>query len=385
MGVHPLEGMTIGVTADRRADEQAELLVRRGARVLRGPTIRTLPLGPDERIRQATEDIVRRPPHALIANTGVGVRGWLALAESWGLAEQLLESLAGARLLCRGPKAAGALTTAGLPAHWQARSERLDEVVSQVIADGVEGRRVAVQLDGNADPVAPDRLRAAGAEVIEIPVYRWTLPEDVGPALRLVGAACSGRVDAVTFTAAPAVHNLFLLAAREGMSDELRHALDGPVLAMCVGPVCRDAALEHGVSSAEHPERARLGSMVQTLTTRLTERRRVVDVDGHRVVVQGSLVLVGDHRLELRERERNIFDVLARRPGVVVAKRTILAEVWGSPQQDAHVLEVTIGRLRKRLAPAGLNVEAVVRRGYRLEVTRPEVTKRALSRSHDRP
>jgi uroporphyrinogen-III synthase len=367
MGAAPLEGMTIGVTADRRANEQAELLTRRGARVLRGPTIRTLPLGPDERIRQVTEDLVRTPPYALIANTGVGMRGWLALAESWGLAEALLSSLTGARLLCRGPKAAGALTTAGLPADWQAGSERLDEVVDHLLAAGVEGRRVALQLDGNADPAAAERLRAAGAEVVTIPVYRWTLPEDVTPAVRLIEAACSGRLDSVTFTAAPAVHNLFLLAEQEGHAAELRDALDGPVLAMCVGPVCREAAVARGVDAAEHPERARLGSMVQALTDRLTERRRVVDVDGRRVVVQGSLVLVGDHRIELRERERNVFDVLARRPGVVVAKRALLAEVWGSPQQDAHVLEVTVGRLRKRLAPTGLGVEAVVRRGYRLE------------------
>jgi uroporphyrinogen-III synthase len=285
------------------------------------------------------------------------------------LIDALLTSLSDARLLCRGPKAAGALTTAGLPAHWQAGSERLDEVVTHLIDEGVKGRRVALQLDGNADPAASGRLRAAGAEVIEIPVYRWTLPEDVGPALRLLEAICSGRVDAVTFTAAPAVHNLFRLADDHSVSDELRHALDGPVLAMCVGPVCRQAAIEHGVTAAEHPKRARLGSMVQALTDRLTERRRVVDVSGHHVVVQGSLVLVGDHRIELRERERNVFDVLARRPGVVVAKRALLTEVWGSPHQDAHALEVTVGRLRKRLAPAGLAVEAVVRRGYRLEAT----------------
>ena len=359
-------------------------MARRGGRVLRGPTIHTLPLGPDPRIRQATDEVVRTPPYALIANTGVGIRGWLALAESWGVIEALLASLTETRLLCRGPKAAGALTTAGLSAHWQADSERLDEVVTHLVEEGVAGRRIALQLDGNAHSTASDRLRAAGAEVIEIPVYRWTLPDDVAPALRLVDAACSGRLDAITFTAAPAFHNLFQLADSQGLSNDLRAALDGPVLAMCVGPVCRDAAIAHGVSAAEHPERARLGSMVQALTDRLTERCRVVDIADKRVVGQGSLVLVGDHRVELRERERSVFEILARRPGVVIAKRALLAEVWGSPQQDAHVLEVTIGRLRKRLAPAGLNVEAVVRRGYRLEVTRPEVTKRASSRSNDR-
>ena len=42
-----LEGFVVGVTADRRADEQGDLLLRRGAHVLHGPVIHTLPLGPD--------------------------------------------------------------------------------------------------------------------------------------------------------------------------------------------------------------------------------------------------------------------------------------------------------------------------------------------------
>ena len=45
--LQPLEGYTIGVTADRRASEQAELLRRRGARVIDGPTIATTYLASD--------------------------------------------------------------------------------------------------------------------------------------------------------------------------------------------------------------------------------------------------------------------------------------------------------------------------------------------------
>ena len=49
-----LDGFAIGVTADRRWEEQAELLMRRGARVVHGPTIRTIPLVADVGIRVAT-------------------------------------------------------------------------------------------------------------------------------------------------------------------------------------------------------------------------------------------------------------------------------------------------------------------------------------------
>jgi uroporphyrinogen-III synthase len=44
-------------------------------------------------------------------------------------------------------------------------------------------------------------MRHAGADLVTLPVYRWTLPEDPDPAVRLAEALISGRVEAVTFTA----------------------------------------------------------------------------------------------------------------------------------------------------------------------------------------
>ena len=53
-----LAGYAVGITADRRWEEQAELLARRGATVLHGPTIKTLPLGSAEDLRRATEQVI---------------------------------------------------------------------------------------------------------------------------------------------------------------------------------------------------------------------------------------------------------------------------------------------------------------------------------------
>jgi DNA-binding response OmpR family regulator len=78
------------------------------------------------------------------------------------------------------------------------------------------------------------------------------------------------------------------------------------------------------------------------------------------------MVTVAGLNVSLATRERWVFEVLSRRPGVVVPRRTLLEEVWGSANTDPHALEVTVGRLRRRLAPTGLRVEAVHRRGYRL-------------------
>lgn len=353
-----LEGMTVGVTADRRADEQMQMLMQRGAKVLCGPVMRTGPMRNDAPARSATLELLESPPHVLIANTAIGIRTWWSLADGWGLTEPLAAALSETYVAARGHKAAGALLAVGLEVDWRAASSTFHEVIDHLIDRGVRGQRVALQLDGGNPDGTADRLRSAGADVIEVATYRWGLPDDREPARRLIAAVVEGRVDAVTFTAAPAVHNLFELAVESGHADALRDALDGPVLTVCVGPVCRDAARSRGVARAKVPPAPRLGSMVKTVADELQTRLRSVTVGRLEVELQGAMVSVEQTRVLLAVRERAVFDALARRPGAVVSRRSLAA--------DDRALQATVSRLRRRLAPTGLGVEAVPRRGYRL-------------------
>ena len=101
-----LAGFTIGVTADRRRDELAALLERRGARVVLAPALRIVPLADDSELRAATRACLDNPPDVVMANTGIGMRGWLEAAEGWGLAEPLRSVLARAYIVARGPEGA---------------------------------------------------------------------------------------------------------------------------------------------------------------------------------------------------------------------------------------------------------------------------------------
>jgi uroporphyrinogen-III synthase len=369
----PLDGFTVGVTADRRAGEQVELLERRGARAVLAPTIRTLPLAHDVGLREATEALIAEPPDIVVVTTGLGIRGWFAAAEAMGLGSPLVAALAGAEVLTRGPKAAGAAVTVGLEVTWLGRSERSEELVDHLAARDLSGARVAVQLDGRDQPVLADAIAGLGrgVVVVGVPVYRWTLPVDPEPALRLVEATCEGRVDAVTFTAGPAARNLFTLADGTGRGEELRAALDERVLAMCVGPVCADALADLGVSTAVRPERPRLGSMVQALAEHFAPRRTSLVLEGTDVVVQGSTAAIGGERVALTDRDRDLLAVLAERPGAVVSKATLLRRVWGAGEADEHVVEVAVARLRRRLGRAGPALETSIRRGYRLVASEP--------------
>jgi uroporphyrinogen-III synthase len=369
MGLGALEGFAVGVTADRRADEQIELLTRRGATVVRGPAIGTAYLGDEEAIRAATAALIAEPPDLLVANTGIGMRSWFEAAQTWGVDEQLVAALRGTTVVARGPKAAGAAQRAGLAVAHHAMSERLSEVRSVLLDLGVAGRRVAVQLHGVAHLPLVDDLEAAGAAVRVIPVYRWNLPEDRGPALRLVDAACDGRLDAITFTSAPALGNLLDIAEDAGRRAALLGALNGGVVAACVGPVCADAAVALGIRAPVAPEVGRMGNLVRVLTEALQARRRVLRLGAHELVLQGATVAIDGEPVSLSPRERAVFDALTENPGIVLPKDELERRVWGEASRGSHRLHVNIGRLRQRLGPAGGAIEPVYGRGYRLTVT----------------
>lgn len=161
-------------------------------------------------------------------------------------------------LLARGPKVKGSIRAAGLTEHWSPSSESMAEVLDRLLEEGVEGRRIAIQLHGEPLPGFVESLRAAGAEVVGVPVYRWMPPEDIGPVDRLLDAAVSRGLDAVTFTSAPAAASLLNRAEERGLLPELLAALHHDVLPACVGPVTALPLQAHGVDTVQ-PERFRLG------------------------------------------------------------------------------------------------------------------------------
>lgn len=364
----PLDGFVVGVTADRRWEEQAELLARRGASVVHGPTITTLYLASDENLRQATLALIDEPPDYLVATTGIGMRAWLDTASTWGYSEALVAALAQARIIARGPKATAALQIGGLEAWQRSPTEQMSALIDLLLAEPLDGRRVAIQEYGMPSPEVAAALAGAGANVVSVPVYRWQMPADPVQAERLVHAACQGQVDAITFTSAPAVHNLFTIAEGQGAADELRGALNGPVIAACVGPVCAEGAKEEGVDHPLAPEIGRLGLLVRALGEHLSQRRRHLCLNGHELAVQGGAIHLDDAVHLLTPQERAIFDLLARKPGAVVSRETFLTQIWGAATADPHLLEVAVGRLRRRLGPVGSALQAIPSRGYRLDV-----------------
>ncbi|MHA6620041.1 uroporphyrinogen-III synthase [Pseudonocardia sp. DLS-67] len=361
--VPPLAGFTVGVTAARRAEELATMLERRGAVVQLGPALRIVPLADDTELADATRALIARPPDVTVATTGIGFRGWVEAADGWGIAEDLLAALGSGRLLARGPKARGAIRASGLVDAWSPPSESSAEVLDHLLETGVDGLRIAVQLHGEPLPDVVDALRMAGAEVVEVPVYRWLPPLDLAPLDRLVDAVLCGGVDVLAFTSAPAVASLLARADERSVRGPLLDALRGPVLALCVGPVTA-APLEAVDVPTMQPQRSRLGAMVRQLEAELPARARRLPVAGHVLELRGHAVLVDGELRTVPPAGMALLRVLARRPGRVVPRAELLRALPGG-SGDEHAVETGMARLRGALGRPKL-VQTVVKRGYRL-------------------
>ncbi|MFD8074212.1 uroporphyrinogen-III synthase [Streptomyces sp. NPDC059718] len=361
--VLPLAGFTVGVTAARRADELCALLERRGAVVMRAPALRIVPLPDDTELLAATKRLLERGPDVVVATTAIGFRGWIEAADGWGLGEPLLERLRHVELLARGPKVRGAIRAAGLRESWSPASESMAEVLDRLLDEGVDGRRVAVQLHGEPVPGFSEALRAAGAEVVGVPVYRWMPPEDLGPVDRLIDAAVARGLDAVAFTSAPAAASLLDRADRRGLRGELLDALRHDILPACVGPVTALPLQAHEVPTAQ-PERFRLGPLVQLLAAELPGRVRPLPVAGRRLEIRGHAVVVDGELRPVPPAGMALLRALARRPGWVVSRADLLRVLPGAGR-DEHAVETAMARLRAALGVPKL-IQTVVKRGYRL-------------------
>ena len=367
MCVEPLAGYSVGITAARRREELGMALERRGARVIYGPAITIVPLEDDAELLAATRLCLTEPPDVVVATTGFGFRGWLDAAETWGIAEELTATLSRASILARGPKARGAVRAGGLRESWSPDSESSVEVLDYLLGHhDVTGTRIAVQLHGEPLRDLVDGLRRAGAEVVEIPVYRWVPPENEVPLRRLIESVVAGGVDAVTFTSAPAAANFLRTADELGIGDTVRVALSSRVLAVGVGPVTAGPLISAGIPVIQ-PARARLGALVREVVERLPRSRTLTfRVSGHSLEVRGQGVVVDGSFIPLAASSMALIRELASRPGQVFSREN-LGKLLPGEGAEGHAVEVAIGRLRAALGEPEL-IATVVKRGYRLAV-----------------
>jgi uroporphyrinogen-III synthase len=250
-----LAGKRVVIPETRQQDILAELLLARGAEVMKVPLVGIFDTPDPTPVLAWLRRFINAPPTLLILLTGEGLKRLHALAEAHDLAPAFLDSLAQTRILCRGPKPARVARALGLPETLSAEAPTTDGVIASLVSLDLKGCRVAVQLYGE-DPNLKlvNALQEAGAEVDVVAPYVYADQEDDSRVVELIQGLAAGRLDAIAFTSQPQFRRLQAVARSRDLEKMLDMGLRQTVIA-AVGPVVKDQLETAGFKVSVMPER----------------------------------------------------------------------------------------------------------------------------------
>jgi uroporphyrinogen III methyltransferase / synthase len=251
----PLFGKRILLTrAQEQMKEVSQLLMAYGAEPVEAPTIQIIPPASWQAIDDAITCLTSY--QWLIFTSVNGVRPFMERLHVAGKDARVLGNL---RLCAIGPRTALELGAYGLmpdvvPAEYQAEG-----VIAALAQVGIRGSHILIPRAEVAREILPEQLRALGATVDVIPVYRTIAPAvDVAS---LTQQLREGRVAAATFTSPSTVRNFVEVFGGENVV----RPLVARVVIACIGPITAHMAEEYGLTVAVMPAENTVPALVEAI------------------------------------------------------------------------------------------------------------------------
>jgi len=259
----------------RRATELESLIARQGGTCLSAPAMREVPLEASPAAEALVQALQEQTIDALILLTGVGTKALQKSVSSRVTLEAFLDLLRSTTVVARGPKPVAVLKgwglrpqiTAASPHTWAQILSALDTQMGDL-----SGKRLAVQEYGVANARLYEALKARGADVLAVPVYRWEPPEDTGPLKEGIEAVIERSVAAALFSSANQVYTVFRFAAEAGLAAAFAQGLEGLVVGS-VGPICSEALAAHSVRVDVEPTNPKMGPLARETLAAVRTRR----------------------------------------------------------------------------------------------------------------
>ena len=267
-----MKSKVVAILETRTGAHLAEMISRRGGVPFLAPALEEVPDIDPAAVRSLIEGWHKDPFKFCIFQTGVGTRALFAATDAANLTSELQDLLGKSIVVVRGPKPVGELSARKIRIDFKASSPFTTETVLAALAGiDVAGAAILVQRYGETNQALIAALVARGASVAEVATYRWGLPADTQPLVRLLDALEEGTVDAVVFTSAVQIHNLYSIAEKTGSAAALANNLNRSLIAS-IGPVCSRALRHHGVSPALEADPPKLGPLIAALEAAFSPR-----------------------------------------------------------------------------------------------------------------
>jgi uroporphyrinogen-III synthase len=258
------QGLTVAAFESRMAAEITRLIERHGGNPLVTPALREIPLDDNSAALKFGAQLTTERVDMLILLTGVGTTTLFDLLKTRYPWPSIVAALKQTAIIARGPKPVAALKALDLqptltvpePNTWVDLISTLDEYRP------VKRLRVAVQEYGVSNPDLLEALKQRGAEVFQVPIYRWALPEDLGPLRQALDDVNAGKVSVLLITNAAQVDHVMQMLEKDGKVEPFREALKKMVVAS-IGPTASERLRHYDLPIDLEPSHPKMGTLVK--------------------------------------------------------------------------------------------------------------------------
>ena len=261
---HGFNGMNVAAFESRMATEMARLIERYGGQPHVAPALREIPLSDNTAVLEFGKRLLAGHFEMVVLLTGVGTKTMIEILQTSYPLDFVKAALARTTVLARGPKPVAALKELGLtpsitvpePNTWRDILRVLDERGSLIEV------RIAIQEYGVSNPDLLAALQQRGAQVTQVPIYKWALPENIAPLREVLGAIIAGQIDALLITNAAQIDHVMQLFEQEGTTAQFKEACRKMVVAS-IGPTASERLRHYDLPIDFEPSHPKMGVLVK--------------------------------------------------------------------------------------------------------------------------
>jgi uroporphyrinogen-III synthase len=285
-----LKGLTVAITASRRALELAHLITNFGGIPYLSPTVgiesnMDKSKEAEEFIKKITEDKL----DYVIFMTGPGVYSLMSAAKKLQMESNVIEALKQTIVIARSLKPKIALANYGIKTNIIPDENTADGIANMLKSSDVQGKKIGVLWHGSYYPILRNEMSAAGAKIFECSTYTYSFDlkesgakilkemgfnyvyPDQDKVIKLIEAINKGDIQVITFTSPPSARDLFKIAESIRMKEPLQLSLNNNVIVVAIGPSTKKALEEYTIQVDVMPQIYKMGPMVKALTNYLSQ------------------------------------------------------------------------------------------------------------------
>lgn len=257
-----LEGLRVLSLESRRAKEMEALILREGGVPFVAPSVKEQAVDDDRAANSFVEQLESDEFEMLICMTSVGLVLLRDTAAKQMPLERLSAALRRVTIVSRGPKPVGVLKALDVPIHVMIPEPNTWKEIVEIVGQRTE-RRIAVQEYGRPNVEMNRALEQLGAVVTPIALYRWELPDDLGPLREAARRVAARECDVILFTSSIQLDHLLEIAGTLGVEADARRTLAERVVIASIGPVMTSALTAQGYPPDVIPKHPKMWALVK--------------------------------------------------------------------------------------------------------------------------